>query len=145
MQAGIVWAAGTAGRVVVASAITPLVQSTISVIGSLRSNTVNSVTLQDVITQHDIPCTLQTVEATCLVLQCDKEPLKTACQHVVEAVQKIHALLTRIADMTAAHEAGYISRWRTLVIDSEIEQLTTLMGVLTHRFKLLCEIRSVVE
>lgn len=145
MQAGIVWAAGTAGRVVVASAITPLVHSTIAVISSLRSNSTNTVTLQDVIDKHDIPCTLQTVEATCLALKCDKEPLKTACNHVIEVVTKIHALLTRIADMTASHEAGYISRWRTLVIDTEIQQLTTFMGVLNHRFKLLCEIRSVVD
>lgn len=144
MQAGLILLAGTAGKMVVSSAITPLVNSTISLITSLRTSDTTP-TLQDIIVKHDIPATLQTIERTCIALRCDKEPLKTAASHVVEAVQHIHKLLTRIADITASHEAGYVSRWRVLVIDNEIEQLETLMRILHQRFKLMCDIRSVTK
>jgi hypothetical protein len=80
-----------------------------------------------------------------LALKCHKEPLKTAAVHVVETIANINSLLTNIADTTASHEAGYISRWRTLVIDEEIEQLKRLMSTLDRRFKLLCSIRQVVD
>ena len=80
-----------------------------------------------------------------MALKCDKEPLKTAAGHVVEAVQHIHQLLTRIADITATHSAGYVSRWRTLVLDSEIGQLESLMTILHQRFKLMCDIHSVTS
>ncbi len=144
MQAGLILLAGTAGQVVVASTITPIVKNTISLITSLRSAE-NTPTLQDVIVKHDIPATLQTIESTCVALKCDKEPLKTAAGHVVEAVQHIHQLLTRIADITATHSAGYVSRWRTLVLDSEIGQLESLMTILHQRFKLMCDIHSVTS
>tara|TARA_B000000441_G_C21731433_1_gene346639 strand:- start:535 stop:969 length:435 start_codon:yes stop_codon:yes gene_type:complete len=144
MQAGLVYIAGTAGKMVVNSAITPVVGSTISLLASLRS-TDSTVTLQQVIDKHDITCTLQTIQATCIALQCDKEPLKTASENVVAAVQQIHQLLTRIADITASHNAGYISRWRHLNLEREITQLEAYVGVLLHRFKLLCDIRAVVE
>lgn len=144
MQAGLVYIAGTAGKMVVNSAITPVVASTISLVSSLRTSG-SFITLQQVIDKHDITCTLQTVEATCNALECDKEPLKTASTNVVEAVQQIHQLLTRIADITATHQAGYISRWRQLNLDAEIEHLERLVAVLLHRFKLMCEIRAVVE
>jgi hypothetical protein len=145
MQAGLVMLAGTAGKMVVTSGITPVVKNTISIIGSLRSGTSHAITLQEVIDKHDIPCTLQTIEATCIAMKCDREPLKTASEHVVNAVANIHQLLTRIADVTAGHEAGYISRWRVLALDDEIKQLEQLMAVLQHRFKLLCDIRAVVD
>lgn len=144
MQAGLVYIAGTAGKIVVNSAITPVVGSTISLLASLRS-TNSTVTLQQVIDKYDITCTLQTIQATCIALQCDKEPLKTASENVVAAVQQIHQLLTRIADITASHNAGYISRWRYLNLEREITQLEAYVGVLLHRFKLLCDIRAVVE
>ena len=145
MQAGLAIIAGTAGKMVVRTAITPIVNSTIGIITSLRSSTSNCVTLQEVIEKHDIPCTLQTIEATCISLKCDKEPLRTAAQHVVEAINQIHTLLTRIADITASHDAGYVSRWRTLYIENEINQLEQYMNILSHRFRLLCDIRSVVN
>ena len=145
MQAGLVMLAGTAGKMVVTSGITPVVKNTISIIGSLRSRTTHTMTLQEVIDKHDIPCTLQTIEATCIAMKCDREPLKTVSEHVVNAIADIHKLLTRIADVTASHEAGYISRWRVLVLDEEIKKLEQLMDVLQHRFKLLCDIRAVVE
>ena len=129
---------------VVSSAITPLVKSTITLITSLRTSSATP-TLQDIIVKHDIPATLQTIERTCIALKCDQEPLKTAASHVVEAVQQIHKLLTRIADITASHEAGYVSRWRVLVLDNEIEQLESLMRILHQRFKLMCDIRSVTK
>lgn len=144
MQAGLILLAGTAGKMVVSSAITPVVNSTISIITSLRSSS-NTITLQDVITKHDIPATLQTIERTCVALKCDKEPLKTAAGHVVNAIHLIHQLLTRIADITATHNAGYISRWRVLVLDSHITQLESLMNILHQRFKLMCDIRSVTS
>ena len=116
MQAGLIFLAGTTGKVLVHSTITPIVKSTLSLITSLR--TVDGTpTLQDVIIKLDIPATLQTIESMCMALKCDEEPLKTAAGHVVQAVQQIHQLLTIIADITAAHQAGYISRWRTLLID----------------------------
>ena len=142
MQAGLIFIAGTAGRVVVHSAITPIVTSTLSLITSLRTSS-NTVTLQDVIDKHDIPATLQTIESTCVALKCDKEPLKTAASHVVDTISNIHKLMTRIADITASHNAGYISRWRTLVLDHEISRLESLMTILHQRFKLMCDIRSV--
>lgn len=145
MQAGLAIIAGTAGKMVVRTAITPVVNSTIGIITSLRSASYDCLTLQEVIQKHDIPCTLQTIEATCIALKCDKEPLKTAASHVVDAINQIHTLLTRIADITASHNAGYVSRWRTLYIEDEITQLEQQMGVLTHRFRLLCDIRSVVN
>lgn len=142
MQMGLLYIASSAGKMVVTSTITPLVQSTISLIASLRTNT-DTTTLQEVITKYDIPCTLQIIEKTCVALKCDKEPLKTAADHVASALQQIHTLLTRIADITASHDAGYISRFRTLVVDTEIEKLKTLMDVLHHRFKLMCDIRNI--
>jgi len=144
MQAGLLLLAGTAGKVVVSTAITPIVNNTISLITSLRSID-NTPTLQDVIEKHDIPATLQTIESTCVALKCDDEPLKTAAGHVVNAVQHIHQLLTRIADTTASHNAGYISRWRTLILDNEIAQLESLMNILHQRFKLMCDIHSVTS
>lgn len=144
MQAGLIFLAGTTGQVIVHSTITPIVKSTISLITSLRSVD-GTPTLQDVIVKHDIPATLQTIESTCMALKCDEEPLKTAAGHVVQAVQHIHQLLTKIADVTASHQAGYISRWRTLVIDDEISQLESLMVILHQRFKLMCDIHSVTS
>jgi hypothetical protein len=143
MQAGLVYIAGTAGQLVVNQAISPIVASTISLLTSLRSSN-KIVTLQQIIDKHDITCTLQTIEATCVALECNKEPLKTASKNVVIAVQQIHQLLTRIADITASHNAGYISRWRLLNLEYEIQQLEAFMEVLSHRFKLMCNIRSVV-
>ena len=145
MQAGLVYIAGTAGKMVVTQAISPVVQSTITLISSIRSQTSETVTLQQVITNHDITCILQTVEATMLSLKCDEEPLKTAASHVVSGVENIHRLLTRIADITASHNAGYISRWRQLNLDIEITQLESLMAILLNRFKLMCEIRLIVD
>ncbi len=144
MQAGLVYIAGTAGQLVVNQAISPIVASTISLLTSLRSSSNKIVTLQQIIDKHDITCTLQTLEATCVALECNKEPLKTASKNVVIAVQQIHQLLTRIADITASHNAGYISRWRLLNLEYEIQQLEAFMEVLSHRFKLMCNIRSVV-
>jgi hypothetical protein len=145
MQAGLVYIAGTAGKMVVTSAISPVVQSTVSLITSLRTSTSIAVTLQEVIQKRDITCTLQTIEATMIALKCDKEPLKTAAGHVVEQIHQIHQLLTKIADITAGHNAGYISRWRQLYLDQEIAQLENFMDILGKRFKLLCDIRSVVN
>ena len=145
MQAGLVYIAGTAGKMVVTSAISPIVSSTIALITSIRSQTSGTVSLQECISKHDITCTLQTIEATMLALKCEKEPLKTAASHVIQCAEQIHQLLTRIADITASHYAGYVSRWRTLILDSEIAQLESLMITLQKRFKLMCEIRSVVE
>jgi len=145
MQAGLVYIAGTAGKMVVTQAITPAVQSTITLISSIRSQASGTVTLQQVITKHDITCILQTVEATMISLKCEKEPLKTAASHVVSGVENIHHLLTRIADITASHNAGYISRWRQLNLDIEIIQLESLMSILLNRFKLMCDIRKVVD
>ncbi len=144
MQAGLVYIAGTAGKMVVSTAIMPVVASTVSLLASIRSSDA-TVTLQQVIDKHDITCTLQTIEATCIALKCDKDPLKTASHNVVTAVHKIHQLLTRIADITASHKAGYISRWRHLDLDAEIQQLESLMSILLHRFKLMCDIRNVVD
>jgi|TARA_B110001450_G_scaffold126593_1_gene119198 hypothetical protein len=145
MQAGLVYIAGSAGKMVMSSTLTPIVHSTIGLISSLRTTGVQTVTLCDILRKHDIECTLQTIEATCLALHCDKEPLKTACANVVDGVEQIHRLLTRIADITAAHYEGYVSRWRQLNIDVEINQLENLITVLNNRFRLLCDIRSVVE
>ncbi|MDA7839004.1 hypothetical protein N9A45_01600 [bacterium] len=144
MQAGLVYIAGTAGKMVVTSAISPVVASTVSLVSSLRSSG-NAITLQQILDKHDISCTLQTIEATCVALKCDEEPLKTASGNVVDAVTQIHKLLTRIADVTASHYAGYISRWRQLNLENEIRHLERLMEVLLHRFKLMCDIRAVVE
>lgn len=145
MQAGLVYIAGTAGKMVVTQAISPAVHSTITLISSIRSQASGTITLQHVITKHDITCTLQTVEATMLALKCEKEPLKTAASHVVSGIEDIHRLLTRIADITASHNAGYISRWRQLNLDMEIIQLESFMSILQNRFKLMCDIRLVVD
>ena len=145
MQAGLVYIAGAAGKMVVTSTISPVVQSTVTLITSLRTSTGGTDTLQEVIQKRDITCTLQTIEATMIALKCDKEPLKTAAEHVLQQIQQINQLLTKIADITAAHQAGYISRWRQLYLDAEIEQLKNYMDILAKRFKLLCDIRGVVN
>ena len=145
MQAGLAYVAGTAGKMVVTSAVSPVIGSTISLITSFRTSTHGTITLQQIIQKRDITCTLQTIEATMIALKCEKEPLKTASDHVVSCIHKIHQLLTKIADITASHNAGYISRWRQLVLDRKIEQLENLMDILSKRFKLMCDIRSVVE
>lgn len=145
MQAGLVYFASSAGKMVVTSAISPVVQSTVTLITSLRTSTLGTVTLQDVLQKRDITCTLQTIEATMIALKCNKEPLKTAAEHVVQQIHQIHQLLTKIADITAAHNAGYVSRWRQLCLDEEIVQLENFMDILGKRFQLLCDIRSVVD
>jgi len=145
MQAGLAYVAGTAGKMVVTSAVSPVIGSTISLITSFRTSTQGTMTLQQIIQKRDITCTLQTIEATMIALKCEKEPLKTASEHVVSCILQIHQILTKIADVTANHNAGYISRWRQLVLDNEIEQLENLMDILSKRFKLMCDIRSVVE
>ena len=145
MQAGLVYIAGTAGKMVVTSAISPVVQSTVTLITSLRTSTNQTVTLQEVIQKRDITCTLQTIEATMIALKCDQEPLKTAAEHVLQQIHQIHQLFTKIADITAVHNAGYVSRWRQLYLDEEIIQLENFMDILGKRFKLLCDIRSVVN
>ena len=144
MQAGLVYIASSAIPMVVTSALTPVVNSTIALISSLRTAGSQTLTLQEIIQKHDIECTLQTIEATCAALHCDQEPLQTACLHVVMGVKQIHTLLTRIADITASHHAGYVSRWRQLNIEVEITQLENYMTILNKRFNLLCDIRSVV-
>ena len=141
---GLVYIAGTTGKMIVTSAITPIVQSTVSLVSSLHTSGTGT-TIQECLTKNDIACTLQTIEATCLALKCDEEPLKTAAANVVECIEKIHQLLTRVADITASHNAGYISRWRQLNLDNEIEQLEGHMQILHNRFKLLCALRSVVD
>jgi capsular polysaccharide biosynthesis protein len=145
MQAGLVYIAAATGKMVVTSAISPVVQSTVTLITSMRTSTGGTATLQEVIQKRDITCTLQTIEATMIALKCDKEPLKTAAEHVFQQIQQIHQLLTKIADITAAHQAGYISRWRQLCLDAEIDQLENYMEVLAKRFKLLCDINTVVN
>mgnify|MGYP000305712723 FL=1 len=145
MQAGLVYIAGTASKMMVSSALTPVVNSTISLLSTLQSSGAQTLTLQDIIQKHDIECTLQTIEATVVALNCEAEPSATACANVVSGVQQIHKLLTRIADITASHQAGYISRWRVLHIDAEIGQLENYMAVLTKRFQMLCDIQSVVQ
>lgn len=141
---GLVYIAGTTGKMIVTTAITPIVQSTVSLVSSLHTSGTGT-TIQECLTKNDITCTLQTIEATCLALKCDQEPLKTAAANVVSCIEKIHQLLTRVADITAAHNAGYISRWRQLNLDKEIEHLEGHMQILHNRFKLLCALRSVVD
>tara|TARA_B110000091_G_scaffold46583_1_gene51066 strand:+ start:3793 stop:4380 length:588 start_codon:yes stop_codon:yes gene_type:complete len=145
MQAGLVYIAGTASKMMVSSALTPVVNSTISLLSALQTSGTHVVTLQDIIKQHDIECTLQTIEATVAVLNCKTEPSATACANVVSGVKQIHQLLTRITDITASHQAGYISRWRTLNLDAEIGQLENYMTVLNKRFQMLCDIQSVMK
>ena len=89
MQTGLAYIAGATGKILVTSTITPVVASTITLISSLRSSPA-IVTLQQVIDKHDITCTLPTIEATCIALQCDKEPLKTAAANVAGVVTQIH-------------------------------------------------------
>jgi hypothetical protein len=144
MQAGLVYIATTTSKLVVSSAITPIVNSTLSLLSTLRTSGLDTATLQDIIHKHDIECTLQTIEATCLSLGCTDEPFKTACTNVTNGVHQIHTILTRIADITATHNAGYISRWRQLQLEPEISQLDKRMTILNKRFRLLCDIRSAI-
>jgi len=137
---------GAAGKMVVTSAITPMVQSTALLVSSLNTSPVLGITtLHECLTEHDVMCTLQMMDATCSVLKSNKEPIRTATVHIVSCVQQIHALLTRISDIAASHAAGYVSRWRQLTLDSEIRQLGSLMGILRNRFKLMCDIHSVTR
>jgi hypothetical protein len=75
-------------------------------------------------------------------MDCTNEPLKTASENVVDGIQQINAILTKIADITACHQSGYISRWRTLNLSDEITEIREAMNVLNKRFTMLCDIYS---
>lgn len=141
--AGLLYIASTAGNLLVASTLKPIVSSTISLITSLRSSTsVSHESLDVVIVEIDVAATIKTIEATIITMNCDKEPLKTASTAVVNAIQHINDILTKIADMAASHKSGYLSRWRTLTLDTEIAELRSGMIILNKRFALLCSIKN---
>jgi hypothetical protein len=64
------------------------------------------------------------------------------CSSDLDGIQQINGILTKIADVTAGHQSGYISRWRTLNLSDEITEIREAMDVLSKRFNLLCNINS---
>lgn len=140
--AGLLYIASSAGNLLVASTLKPIVSSTISLITSLTTTSVSHESLDVVIVEIDVAATIKTIEATIIAMNCDKEPLKTASTTVVNAIQHINDILTKIADVTASHASGYLSRWRTLALDTEIAELRSGMIILNKRFALLCNINT---
>ena len=141
--AGLLYIASSAGNLLVASTLKPIVSSTISLITSLTTTSVSHESLDVVIVEIDVAATIKTIEATIIAMNCDKEPLKTASTTVVNAIQHINDILTKIADVTASHASGYLSRWRTLALDTEIAELRSGMIILNKRFALLCNINTI--
>jgi hypothetical protein len=139
---GLMYIASTAGNLIVSSTLKPIVSSTISLIGSLTTSSISHESLDVVIVEIDVAATIKTIEATILTIDCHKEPLKTASTTVINAIQNINDTLTKIADVTASHASGYISRWRILNLDTEIAELRSGMTILNKRFALLCNINT---
>jgi hypothetical protein len=132
----------SAGTIMMSSTLKPIVTSTISLITSLTTSTVSHESLEKVIQEIDLAATIKTIEATVLAMDCTNEPLKTASGSVVDSVQKMNDILTKIADITADHATGYVSRWRTLDLSKEMTEIREAMMVLNKRFTLLCNINS---
>jgi|TARA_B110000908_G_C10189042_1_gene419534 hypothetical protein len=139
---GLMYIASTAGNLIVSSTLKPIVSSTISLIGSLTTSSISHESLDVVIVEIDVAATIKTIEATILTINSHKEPLKTASTTVINAIQNINDTLTKIADVTASHASGYISRWRILNLDTEIAELRSGMTILNKRFALLCNINT---
>ena len=139
---GLMYIASTAGNLIVSSTLKPIVSSTISLIGSLTTSSISHESLDVVIVEIDVAATIKTIEATILTIDNHKEPLKTASSTVINAIQNINDTLTKIADVTASHASGYISRWRILNLDTEIAELRSGMTILNKRFALLCNINT---
>tara|TARA_B110000977_G_scaffold138039_1_gene175299 strand:+ start:620 stop:1066 length:447 start_codon:yes stop_codon:yes gene_type:complete len=139
---GLMYIASTAGNLIVSSTLKPIVSSTISLIGSLTTSSISHESLDVVIVEIDVAATIKTIEATILTIDNHKEPLKTASTTVINAIQNINDTLTKIADVTASHASGYISRWRILNLDTEIAELRSGMTILNKRFALLCNINT---
>jgi hypothetical protein len=140
--AGLMYLVSSAGTIMMSSTLKPIVNSTISLITSLTTSTVSHESLEKVIQEIDLAATIKTIEATVLAMDCTNEPLKTASGSVVNSVQKINDILTKIADITADHATGYVSRWRTLDLSKEMTEIREAMMVLNNRFTLLCNINS---
>ena len=144
MNGLVAWAGTKAFTVTATTAITPLIKSTIGLLTSFMTTHEDHISLQEIIRKYDITCTLQTIEATCSCIESPKKPVKTALTNVGTCIHDIHELLTKIADVIATHQAGYISRWRTLNVDEELRQLEGHMEILNHRYKLLCLTKNVI-
>jgi hypothetical protein len=140
--AGLMYIVSAAGSLIVNSTLKPVVNSTISMVSSLTSSSGNHKTLERVLQEIDLVATIRLIEATILAMDCSNEPVKTASKNVVDGIQQINGILTKIADITAGHQSGYISRWRTLDLSNEISQIFESMAVLNKRFNLLCNIQS---
>jgi hypothetical protein len=140
--AGLMYIVSAAGSLIVNSTLKPVVNSTISMVSSLTSSSGNHKTLEKVLQEIDLVATIRLIEATILAMDCSNEPIKTASKNVVDGIQQINGILTKIADITAGHQSGYISRWRTLDLSNEITHIFESMAVLNKRFNLLCNIQS---
>lgn len=140
--AGLMYIVSAAGSLVVSSTLNPIVNSTISMVSSLTSSSDSHKSLERVLHEIDLIATIKLIEATVLAMDCTQEPIKTASNHVVDGINKINGILTKIADVKAAHASGYISRWRTLDLSDEITEIREAMDVLSKRFTLLCDINS---
>ena len=139
--AGLMYIVSAAGNLMVNSTLKPIVNSTISMVSSLTSSSSHK-SLEKVLHEIDLVATIRLIEATILAMDCTNEPLQTASENVVDGIQQINGILTKIADITAGHHSGYISRWRTLDLSNEITQIYEAMDVLNKRFTLLCNIKS---
>ena len=140
--AGLMYIVSAAGSLVVSSTLKPIVNSTISMVSSLTSSSDSHKSLEKVLHEIDFVATIRLIEATILAMDCSNEPIKTASENVVDGIQQINGILTKIADVTAGHQSGYISRWRTLNLSDEITEIREAMDVLSKRFTLLCNINS---
>ena len=140
--AGLMYIVSSAGSLMVSSTLKPIVNSTISMVSSLTSSSDSHKSLEKVLHEIDFVASIKTIEATVLAMDCSNEPIKTASNHVVDGINKINGILTKIADVKAAHASGYISRWRTLDLSDEITEIYESMEVLNKRFNLLCNINS---
>jgi hypothetical protein len=140
--AGLMYIVSAAGSLMVSSTLKPIVNSTISMVSSLTTSSDSHKSLERVLHEIDLVSSIKTIEATVLAMDCTNEPLKTASENVVDGIQQINAILTKIADITACHQSGYISRWRTLNLSDEITEIREAMNVLNKRFTMLCDIYS---
>jgi|TARA_B110001452_G_scaffold170914_1_gene143073 hypothetical protein len=140
--AGLMYIVSAAGSLMISSTLKPIVNSTISMVSSLTSSSDSHKSLEKVLHEIDLVATIKLIEATVLAMDCSNEPIKTASTHVIDGIKQINGILTKIADITAGHQCGYISRWRTLDLSDEITEIYESMEVLNKRFNLLCNINS---
>ena len=90
--------------------------------------------------QHDIVCTLKTIEGMCIMFQDIKvDSIYRTVEHVVSCVRDLHIVLEAIRKKIIDHNNGYLSRWKHLNLENDISEIGVHMRILMQRFDIMCK------